>query len=214
MTGGGKKAAGKTARRNDGSPAPDHEQAIDHEDAGLWRQVAQSTKPLPGKTVRAAQPPAIAKPPPPPAGPAPAVRQAVQPRADPALPELQPGRAAGLDRRTAERLRRGQLPIDARLDLHGWTQSEAHHALAGFIEGAHAAGQRCLLVITGKGGRARTDHPADPYRRGDAVPGVLRTAVPNWLNQPSLRPLILGFAAAQPKHGGSGALYVLLKRRR
>jgi DNA-nicking Smr family endonuclease len=111
-------------------------------------------------------------------------------------------------------LRRGQLPIDARLDLHGWTQGEAHHALAGFIESAHAAGQRCLLVITGKGGRAKTHDADDPHGGGGAVPGVLRAAVPNWLNQPPLRPLILGFAGAQPKHGGSGALYVLLKRKR
>ena len=207
MTGAGKKTSRRTATRDTGGPA------IDHEDAGLWRQVAESTKPLPGKTVRAPEPPAKPKPPPP--EPAPAVQNTAQKtakqRAAPTLPELEPGRAAGLDRRTAERLRRGQLPIDGRLDLHGWTQDEAHRALAGFIEASYAAGQRCLLVITGKGGRAKTD---DPYGRGGDVPGVLRTAVPDWLNQPSLRPLILGFAGAQPKDGGGGALYVLLKRKR
>lgn len=208
MTGAGKNPSRGTARQDAGGPA------IDHEDAGLWRQVAQSTKPLPGKTVRPSEPPARPKPPPSPAAPTPAVRKTARPRAAPALPELEPGRAAGLDRRTAERLRRGQLPIDGRLDLHGWTQDEAHRALCGFIESAHAAGQRCLLVITGKGVRARTDDPDDPHGRGRAVPGVLQAAVPNWLNQPSLRPLILGFAGAQPKHGGSGALYVLLKRKR
>lgn len=205
MTGGGEKASRGRARQDAGGPA------IDHEDAGLWRQVAQSTKPLPGKTVRPSEPPATPKPSPLPAAPTPAVRKTDQPRTVSDLPELQPGRAAGLDRRTAERLRRGQFPIDGRLDLHGWTQEEAHRALAGFIEASHAAGQRCLLIITGKGVRARTD---DLYGRGRAVPGVLQAAVPNWLNQPSLRPLILGFAGAQPRHGGSGALYVLLKRKR
>lgn len=184
---------------------------MDHEDDSLWRQVAQSTKPLPGKAVRAAEPPATPEPPPPVADQAPSVKKTAQRRAVPALPELEPGRAVGLDRRTAERLRRGQLPIDGRLDLHGRTQAEAHRALAGFVEGAHAAGQRCILVITGKGGRVRAD---DPYRPGSPAPGVLRAAVPNWLNQPSLRPLILGFAGAQPKDGGGGALYVLLKRKR
>jgi DNA-nicking Smr family endonuclease len=203
MTGARKKPSSGTARQGGGGSA------IDPEDAGLWRQVAQGIKPLPGKTVRAPEPPATAKPPPPRA--APAARDTAQPRAVPRLPELEPGHAAGLDRRTAERLRRGQLPIDGRLDLHGRTQDEAHRALCGFIESAHDAGQRCLLIITGKGGRAKTD---DPYERNRAALGVLRTAVPNWLNQPSLRPLILGFAGAQPRHGGGGAFYVLLKRKR
>lgn len=199
MTGARGKAPGKTATQD----------APDPEDDGLWRQVAQSTKPLPGKKLRAPEPPATPKPqrPAPPA----AIRKASQVRPVPALPELEAGHAAGLDRRTAERLRRGQLPIDGRLDLHGWTQDEAHRALGGFIESAHAAGLRCVLVITGKGSRAKS---GDPYGPGRAVPGVLRTAVPNWLNQPSLRPLILSFVGAQPKHGGSGALYVLLKRNR
>ncbi|MCZ6858937.1 MAG: Smr/MutS family protein [Alphaproteobacteria bacterium] len=204
MTGARKKPPTRTATQNAGGPA------TDYDDASLWRQVAESTKPLPGKSVRSPEPPATPKPPPPRAAPAPTVQNTAQRQVVPALPELEPGRAAGLDRRTAERLRRGQLPIDGRLDLHGWTQDEAHRALSGFIESAHAAGQRCLLVITGKG-RVRAD---DPYGRNAAVPGVLRTAVPNWLNQPSLRPMILGFAGAQPKHGGGGALYVLLRRKR
>lgn len=213
MTGARKKPSKKTAIRDAddaGSPIYQHDEVSDHEDAGLWRQVAESTKPLPGKAVRAPEPPATPKPPPRPT-PAPDVRKKAQREAAPALPALEPGRAAGLDGRTAERLRRGQLPIDGRLDLHGWTQDEAHRALAGFIEGAHAAGQRCVLVITGKGSRAKPD---DPYGRSGTVPGVLRNAVPGWLNQPALRPLILGFAGAQPKDGGGGALYVLLKRKR
>ena len=107
---------------------------------------------------------------------------------------------AGVDRRRADRLRRGQLPIEARIDLHGMTQASAHSRLAQFIGGAVASGKRCVLVVTGIG-------------RGEAR-GVLRDSVPRWLNEPSLRGHVLGFDYAQLKDGGLGALYVLLRRRR
>lgn len=118
------------------------------------------------------------------------------------LPELGPDTAPGLDKRTAARLRRGQLPIEARIDLHGLTRDEAHRALEGFLGSAHDAGKRCVLVITGKGLRASGEM------------GVLRDAVPRWLNAPPIRPLILAFRPAPPRDGGAGALYVLLKRKR
>ena len=117
-----------------------------------------------------------------------------------ALPDLAPGAFAGIDKRSALRLKRGQTPIGDRLDLHGMTQAEAHRALNDFVAEAADAGHRCVLVITGKG-RGGTE-------------GVLRRRVPDWLNQPPLRPLILGIAQAQPRDGGSGALYLLLRRRR
>jgi DNA-nicking Smr family endonuclease len=123
------------------------------------------------------------------------------PAATVALPGLAHGSTAGLDRRTAERLRRGQLSIEATLDLHGHTQEEGHRALNAFIDSAWRAGRRSLLVITGKG------------RSGEGA-GVLRASVPRWLNADPLRPRILAFAAAQPKHGGGGALYILLRRQR
>ncbi|HEV2550387.1 MAG TPA: Smr/MutS family protein [Stellaceae bacterium] len=117
------------------------------------------------------------------------------------LPPLTHDASPGLDRRTAERLRQGALPIEARLDLHGMTQEEAHRALDAFLARAAAAGKRCVLVITGKGGRSSGD-------------GVLRAAVPRWLNEPPNRARLLAFVLAQPPHGGAGALYILLKRRR
>jgi DNA-nicking Smr family endonuclease len=117
------------------------------------------------------------------------------------LPPLAPGDSPGVDRSTAERFRRGQLAVEARLDLHGMTQEEAHRALVRFIRRGHEDGLRTVLVITGKGGF------------GDAR-GVLRDAVPRWLNESDLRPRVLSCAWAQPKHGGAGALYVLLRRRR
>jgi DNA-nicking Smr family endonuclease len=114
-------------------------------------------------------------------------------------PDLGHGRATGIDRRSSERLHRGRLPIEGRLDLHGMTQAAAAERLAGFIERAEAAGKRCLLVITGK---------------GLASGGILRDQVPRWLNLPPNRGRVLAFDYARPQHGGSGALYVLLKRRR
>jgi len=134
---------------------------------------------------------------PPPAAPAEAPRA---PR--PPLPPLAPGAAPGIDRATAEKLRRGRLPIEARLDLHGMTEAEAHRALLAFVLGAWRRDLRSLLVITGKGGRA------------PGSPGVLKRAVPRWLNEAALRPAVLAFAAAQPRDGGAGALYLLLRRRR
>jgi DNA-nicking Smr family endonuclease len=122
------------------------------------------------------------------------------------------GRVAGLDRRTSERLRRGQYPIEARLDLHGMNQEQAHRALALFVRQCHAARKRCVLVITGKGGRQKESRDG-PYVNTEP-PGVLKRKVPEWLRQADLSPLVLSSAAATPAHGGAGALYILLKRQR
>jgi DNA-nicking Smr family endonuclease len=141
------------------------------------------------------------------AGPAaqPAPKRLLPPLPVPALPpkppELEPGRFAGVDKRLAERLKRGQLPIEGMLDLHGLTQEEAHRQLDGFLALSATAGRRCVLVITGKGAW-----------REEA--GILREMVPRWLNEAPNRGRVLAIATAQPRHGGSGALYVLLKRRR
>jgi DNA-nicking Smr family endonuclease len=99
------------------------------------------------------------------------------------------------------KLRRGQLPIEARIDLHGMTQIEAHRALGAFLSNQQAAGRRCVLVITGKGS-------------GNGSSGVLRSQVPRWLNERGNRELMLAFDYARPQDGGEGALYVLLKRNR
>jgi DNA-nicking Smr family endonuclease len=115
--------------------------------------------------------------------------------------ELAPNVTAGIDRRTADRFLRGRMEIDATLDLHGMTQSEAHAALDRFLDRAIARAFRCVIVVTGKGGR-------------DREKGVLRAAVPRWLDQIRHRDQILSFAPAQAKHGGEGAIYILLRRRR
>ena len=162
-------------------------------DAALWRRAVREVKPLAPRPepppARASQPQRRAPPPSPPPPPVPAA----------ALPPLTVGQPSGYDRANAERLKRGRHPVDARLDLHGMTQDEAHRALAGFIHGARAAGKRCLLVITG---------------RGKIGGGVLRAAVPRWLAEPEFRPHLLAVATAQPRDGGTGALYVMLRRTR
>ena len=107
----------------------------------------------------------------------------------------------GLDRRTATRLRRGQIVIDSILDLHGLTQREAHAMLANRLTTAQARGERCVLVITGKGLR----------REGG---GILKTRLPQWLSEPTIRHLVLGTETARPQHGGTGAMYVLLRKLR
>lgn len=176
---------------------------FDPDDLALWRSVTETITPL---RHRNKKPGGASLPEEPPAKPVPPIRQRVQrtplPVA-PRLPELVPGRTPGLDGRTAERLQRGRLAVEARLDLHGMTQTQAHRSLIAFIERGHAAGLRTVLVITGKG---RTE--------GGEGAGVLRAAVPRWLNEPVLRPLILAFHPARPADGGAGALYVRLKRRR
>jgi DNA-nicking Smr family endonuclease len=162
--------------------------APSQEERSLWRAAMRGVTPLadtapPPETRPPAESPRVTR-----------SRAAAPSHAKP-LPELASDAAPGLDRRSAERLKRGQLPIEARLDLHGMTQQEAHGALEEFLARAEARGLRAVLVITGKS-------------------GVLRKAVPRWLNEPANRPRLLAFAPAQPKDGGAGALYLLLRRKR
>jgi DNA-nicking Smr family endonuclease len=169
----------------------------------LWKRVAEQVTPLKrrGKAPTPVFPPAqpqrpLAAPQPRPAAPRP-----VHPAPRPA-PELRANSAPGLDGSTHDKLKRGQLLIDGKLDLHGMDRERAHRALGRFLENAAMHGKRCVLVVTGKGG-------AKP---GEA--GILKSEVPRWLNEPALRPLVLAFTAAQARHGGAGALYIYLKRRR
>ncbi len=182
------------------------------DDAELWRAVTHDVAPLKGGRETPPRAPAAgARETPPkaeqgantkkPLRKAPPARPAPQapPPLPPPLPDLAHGRAPGLDRRSAQKLTRGQMKIVATLDLNGMTQAQAAHELAGFLADAQDRGRRCVLVITGKGGL------------GDDG-GVLRNMVPRWLNTPPNRARVLGFDLAQPKHGGQGALYVLLRR--
>jgi DNA-nicking Smr family endonuclease len=134
------------------------------------------------------------------------------PSAVPASPRKAP--AFGVDGATAERLRRGKVEPDGVLDLHGLTQPQAHARLVAFVRRAHEREQRCLLVITGKGAPlpVRSAEAFVMPERSNA--GVLRSMVPRWLEEEALRPLVVGVQAAHAKHGGAGALYVYLRRKR
>ena len=179
------------------------------DDALLWQAVARSVKPLrkrsaPAVAAAASEPEsaleAKAKKAPKPVR-ASAVAKPREPPKPPELPPLVAGRADGVDKRTAQRLRRGQLAVEAILDLHDHTQSQAHAALDGFLADGQGRGLRCVLVITGKG-------------RVSEEGGVLRANLPRWLNQPANRARVVAIAPAQPRDGGPGALYVLLRRKR
>ena len=175
---------------------------LSDEEIALWTEVARSvarrrgaTLPAPSKPVRPARPPA----PPPTLAEPPAA-----PPAKAAAPPLAP-----IERRLKRELQRGRAAIDAALDLHGLTQAEAHQALRGFLRHSQARGARLVIVVTGKGGRlgAPLDELHWPNERG-----VLKRLTPQWLREPDLRSVVLGFEEAGRAHGGSGALYVRLRR--
>jgi DNA-nicking Smr family endonuclease len=166
-------------------------------DAALWARVVEAVEPLGGRPPPAAATAA-------PAEPAPAAVHLPRPRPA-AAPPPAPG---AIEPRLARRLARGVAAIEGRLDLHGLTQAEAHRRLRAFLLAAQGREARVVLVVTGKG---RQDPDADPLasRRG-----VLRRLVPLWLGDPALRPVVIGFGEAAPAHGGTGALYVRIRRRR
>jgi DNA-nicking Smr family endonuclease len=113
-----------------------------------------------------------------------------------------------IDRRTKGRVARGRITIDARIDLHGMTQAAAHRRLITFLHDAQADGARLALVITGKGNVGA--RPA----WGEAERGVLRRLVPQWLVSAELQHCVIGYGEAARHHGGGGALYVQIRRRR
>jgi DNA-nicking Smr family endonuclease len=175
-------------------------------DQALWHNVTRSIVPLKRRRVRRE----------PSEGARPAANKQSNKQSKPALPSSShahaaPARPAAkappplmpIDRKLKQRLARGQVEIDARLDLHGRTLSEAHVALLRFLHRAQSEGARVVLVITGKG-MSETD-------RGR---GVLRRQVPLWLALPELRNHVLGVEEAHVAHGGAGALYVRLRRGR
>jgi DNA-nicking Smr family endonuclease len=117
------------------------------------------------------------------------------------------------DRTRARKLAAGRMAIEARLDLHGLRQSEAHMALRAFLFACHGKGLRNVLIITGKGGSADDDASSrfDLFDRRDR--GILKRNVPRWLAEPELRALVVGYTTAHARHGGEGALYLQLRRR-
>ena len=126
----------------------------------------------------------------------------------------------GIEPGMYRKLARGQLPFDQRVDLHGMNQRQAYVRVKSALMHAFAQGQRAIIVVTGKGGARylqKGDVPAAHRTRADFDidrGGVLRQALPNWLSEPVFRPYIAGFAKAHANHGGSGACYILIRRRK
>jgi DNA-nicking Smr family endonuclease len=180
-------------RAGEGKPA---RRGLSAQEQKLWSDVTRSVAPLRRQPLRA-------DPAPPAAPDKPKPARASAPSAPPAARPTAPLEA--FDRRLKQRLARGTESIDARIDLHGKTQSEAHAALLSFLRKAQGDGAKFVLVITGKGGGARDDW---------SERGVLKRQVPQWLKLPQFRGYVLGFEDAHVGHGGAGALYVRIKRRK
>ena len=190
------------------APTDRRRRTLSQDERELWTTVTRSIAPL-RETIESvleeeAAPAATPKPPAPmkrraagtpPAKPAPA--KTAPPPPPPVVP---------LGRRMRARVARGAEAIDGRLDLHGLTQGEAHAALLRFLRTAQAREARLVLVITGKGSR-NSDH-------GGNGRGVLRRQVPQWLQLPEFRVLVAGMDDAHIAHGGEGALYVRIRRKR
>ena len=122
---------------------------------------------------------------------------------------------AGLDGSTLRRLREGKVMPDAKLDLHGMTQAQAHNRLATFLHRAFDNDLRCVLVVTGKGGgRPDREDRLPSEKHFSQSHGILRGMVPRWLSEGDIRRYVSGTAEAHVRHGGAGALYVYLKRRK
>jgi len=176
---------------------------LSSEELQLWESVAKQAKPLRKRprvekiAIEAVEETAVVvtrSAPPPQASPAPRKISAAPPSPPPLAP---------LGRRERSQLSRGRKEIDARLDLHGMTQTRAHRALSDFLHRAQADGMTFVLVITGKGKTG-----------SESERGVLRRQVPQWLSLPEFRGVVVGFEEAHIGHGGGGALYVRVRRGR
>ncbi|BCP55801.1 DNA mismatch repair protein MutS [Kaistia sp. 32K] len=181
--------------------------SLSGEERTLWATVARTAVPLRPEDVMPEPPPApvaepqslqaeLAKP----IGAGAKIGKADKPAPPPPLHPI--------ERRTLTRVARGTIEIDGRIDLHGLTQMDAHDRLRGFLVDAQARGAKLVIVITGKG-KATGEDPFGMTERG-----VLRRRVPQWLAEPGLRGIVIGFEEAHRSHGGGGALYVRIRKKR
>lgn len=210
-----KKPAGKGGRKH-----------LHDDEQQLWEMAAHSIEPLRRRkqrvhTAETADPPvartAKASVPPRPSQPAASKTSAAAAKLQ-APAAKAPIRAAppiaDFDRKKARKIRSGQVDIEARIDLHGMRQDEAHAALIGFLRRCHGKGQRWVLVITGKGKASDDDRDTPFDMTRERGRGVLKRNVPRWLEEPDLRAIVVSFTVAGIGHGGEGALYVHLRMKR
>jgi len=182
---------------------PRRKRGLSEEDRALWESVAKQVKPL-RKRHRPSKPSVASTEADSKVAPKPAASlRYVTPARIVAPSKPEPLPLAPIGRRERSHLSRGRKEIDARLDLHGMTQTRAHRALFGFLQRAHHDGLTFVLIITGKGKMG-----------AESERGVLRRQVPQWLGLPEFRSLVVGFEEAHIGHGGEGALYVRVRRAR
>jgi DNA-nicking Smr family endonuclease len=195
--------------------------SLGEDERALWARVTATVRPLHPPP----SPPAEAMCPVPPSPPAQADRRTAGPRK--AQPQPQPPKRGAAATNAAETLDRGwdraiaggRLVPDATIDLHGHSQDEARHLLHRRLLEAEARGARVVLVITGKGAMPGPS-PADlmpglgVHAEKGAMRGAIRTRLPHWLGEAHLTGRIAAVRRAHPRHGGAGAVYVILKRKR
>lgn len=176
---------------------------LSNDDRILWGKVARSVRALPGRMESLEEfedlfksdikEETSAKP-----------NKGISLNGDGGIQTPQPRKPSGIhhpiERPVKRKISKGRLPLEARIDLHGLVQSEAHALLHSFLVHAHERGMRHVLVITGKGSSIGSE-------------GALKRAVPLWFSKPEFRFLISGYETAARNHGGDGALYVRLKRK-
>ena len=196
------------------------------EDRALWKRLSETIEQLPPSKSRGRVPLQSS---------APSDGPSFKPRAEPlvdvspriySLPPLPAvakdvsGRACGppplapFDRKRARALVTGKIAIEAKLDLHGLRQDEAFYRLQGFLRDCSARGLSTVIVVTGKGGVRPASGPQELVGYFGPERGILRRNLPMWLDQPDLRAIVASYAQASIRHGGDGAFYIHLRRRR
>lgn len=167
------------------------------EDEKLWEETVKGVRPLPKSDVTESKP----------------KQKKVNIKKDttllinPSKRDLKLGTSSDIDRNTMRRFKREEFAVEGVLDLHGFTEAKAYEAVKNFILSSYMSAKRCVIIITGKG----SFHVDEDIF---ATKGVLKTSVPQWLNNPELSGLILSYIHPSEKLGGSGALYILLRRNR
>lgn len=192
-------------------------------DDPLWDSYIKDVKPIKRGSVRKIpadtkkkQPDQVIEPP---KQPKDALHSVPKSALSPLKPKVRSDGAPQLDRRTAQKLKRGLFPIEDKIDLHGMTQDAACAALQSFVASAYARQLRCVLVVTGKG-RLMFDQENEGVFRDierthqTRTPGVIKRNFKSWLLEEPYKSMVLKIETAQIKDGGEGAAYILLRRQR
>lgn len=191
----------------------DRDRGLSQDEQSVWRAVTRTVRPLEARP-RTPETDTAPTPPERHAQSPGASRQAFAQFIDQGSLPKDPRRP--VERGNEKRVRRGRIEVEARIDLHGMTEASARRALLSFLRRSRDEGCRTVLVITGKGAgqRALDERRFQPWTPDErALPGVLRRSFAGWLGEAEFASIVSGYAGAAPRHGGSGAFYVMLRRK-